>query len=84
MSFNFDSTLLMISLPFLTLVDSLELPAITICPKVPDAFNSTGLLADIQVSLPGIDDVTAIDLVNGFPSDSKFSYTVFYALQPSP
>ncbi|VDM78842.1 unnamed protein product, partial [Strongylus vulgaris] len=45
------------------LVDSLELPAITICPKVPDAFNSTGLFADIYESLPGIDNVTANDLV---------------------
>ncbi|KAJ1364200.1 hypothetical protein KIN20_024231 [Parelaphostrongylus tenuis] len=45
------------------LVDSLELPAITICPKIPDAFNSTALLGDIRISLPEVDNAIAIDLV---------------------
>ncbi|VDO27855.1 unnamed protein product [Haemonchus placei] len=48
------------------LVESLELPAITICPKVPDAFNATGILGDIRVSFPKIDDATALDLIRFF------------------
>ncbi|KJH41589.1 hypothetical protein DICVIV_12433 [Dictyocaulus viviparus] len=44
-------------------VESLELPAITICPKVPDALNSTALLNHIRISLPEIDNATIIDLV---------------------
>ncbi|KAK6041636.1 hypothetical protein COOONC_20859, partial [Cooperia oncophora] len=48
------------------LVESLELPAITICPKVPDAFNATGLLGDIRVTFPDIDNATALDLVRFF------------------
>ncbi|CAJ0609662.1 unnamed protein product [Cylicocyclus nassatus] len=54
------------------LVDRLELPAITICPKVPDAFDKTRLLADIRNSLPGLDDVTAIDLVKFWVGGSGF------------
>ncbi|PIO66664.1 hypothetical protein TELCIR_11613, partial [Teladorsagia circumcincta] len=50
----------------LSQVESLELPAITICPKVPDAFNATGLLGDIRVTFPAIDDATALDLVRFF------------------
>ncbi|KAK5968404.1 hypothetical protein GCK32_018902 [Trichostrongylus colubriformis] len=45
------------------LVESLELPAITICPKVPDALNATGIFGDIRVTFPEIDNATALDLV---------------------
>uniref|UniRef100_A0A1I7XCQ5 Amiloride-sensitive sodium channel n=1 Tax=Heterorhabditis bacteriophora TaxID=37862 RepID=A0A1I7XCQ5_HETBA len=62
------------------LVDSLELPAITICPKVPDAFNAKGLLSDIKKSIPNINEILAMDLVrfwiggNGLENMDKLSY----------
>ncbi|VDP09092.1 unnamed protein product [Heligmosomoides polygyrus] len=62
------------------LVDSLELPAITICPKVPDAFNSTGIFGDIRATFPGISDATATDLIrfwiggNGLENMDELSY----------
>ncbi|CAD6191015.1 unnamed protein product [Caenorhabditis auriculariae] len=54
----------------LSQVDSLELPAITICPKVPDSFNRTGLIGDVTSSLPEIDDKTVLDLIRFFIAGS--------------
>uniref|UniRef100_A0A158R418 Amiloride-sensitive sodium channel n=1 Tax=Syphacia muris TaxID=451379 RepID=A0A158R418_9BILA len=45
------------------LVNSLELPSITICPKVPDALNDIGLLADIKHAIPGLSNDECLDLV---------------------
>uniref|UniRef100_A0A1I7TZX7 Uncharacterized protein n=1 Tax=Caenorhabditis tropicalis TaxID=1561998 RepID=A0A1I7TZX7_9PELO len=52
------------------LVNSLEFPAITICPKVPDSFNITGIRGDIKESLPEISDETADDLLEYFVAGS--------------
>lgn len=41
----------------------MELPAVTICPKVPDAFNAIGLLADIQHAVPALARSEALNLV---------------------
>ena len=41
----------------------MELPAIAICPKVPDGFNRTGIVGDIMGSLPNIDYDLALDVL---------------------
>nr|CAD2177832.1 unnamed protein product [Meloidogyne enterolobii] len=46
------------------LVPSLELPAITICPKVPDAFNFDALYRDMNEKIGGINTDVARDLVS--------------------
>lgn len=45
------------------LVSSIELPAITVCPKVSDAFNFEAMLTDMRVNLPDISTEMALDLV---------------------
>ncbi|KAF7640208.1 hypothetical protein Mgra_00000035 [Meloidogyne graminicola] len=45
-------------------VPSLELPAITICPKVPDAFNFDAIYRDINEKIDGISTDCARDLVS--------------------
>ncbi|CAL2049090.1 unnamed protein product [Caenorhabditis brenneri] len=52
------------------LVNSLEFPAITICPKVPDSFNISGIRGDIKESLPDISNETADDLLEYFVAGS--------------
>lgn len=42
---------------------SLELPAITICPKIADAFNLSPLFSDMRTSIPEITDEQCIDLL---------------------
>ncbi|KAK0396287.1 hypothetical protein QR680_001657 [Steinernema hermaphroditum] len=44
------------------LVTTLKLPAVTICPKVPDAFNFTELFGDMRTFLPNISESGARDL----------------------
>lgn len=45
------------------LVPSLELPAITVCPKVPDAFNFDKIYNDIKGLIPEVNKETATDLI---------------------
>ncbi|KAE9550848.1 hypothetical protein FO519_005929 [Halicephalobus sp. NKZ332] len=51
-------------------VDTLELPALTICPKVPDAFNFTGILKNIRSLIPHLDEDTCRDLIAYFVAGS--------------
>ncbi len=64
-------------------VDSLTLPAITICPKVPDSFNADGLLANIRKSLPELAEIEALDLVRfwlgGFGFENMDNLSFFNA-----
>ncbi|CAJ0560016.1 unnamed protein product, partial [Mesorhabditis spiculigera] len=48
------------------LVDSLELPGITICPKVPDIFDEEPLFRDISASLPNLTYDVQLDVVRYF------------------
>ncbi|CAJ0584681.1 unnamed protein product, partial [Mesorhabditis spiculigera] len=48
------------------LVDSLELPGITICPKVPDIFDEKPLFRDISASLPNLTYDVQLDVVRYF------------------
>ncbi|CAD5222235.1 unnamed protein product [Bursaphelenchus xylophilus] len=45
------------------LVSSLQLPAITVCPKVPDALDFDGLFDDMRTLMPEISNQTALDVV---------------------
>jgi hypothetical protein len=45
------------------LVPSLELPAITVCPKVPDAFDFDKIFNDIKGLLPEFNKEMATDLI---------------------
>ncbi|TMS35955.1 hypothetical protein L596_003237 [Steinernema carpocapsae] len=45
------------------LVTTLKLPAVTICPKIPDAFNFTLLYTDMKTFLPSISEEGARDLI---------------------
>uniref|UniRef100_A0A9J2PYA3 Uncharacterized protein n=1 Tax=Ascaris lumbricoides TaxID=6252 RepID=A0A9J2PYA3_ASCLU len=45
------------------MTQSLELPAITICPKIADAFNLSPLFSDMRTSIPEITDEQCIDLL---------------------
>ncbi|KAI1725788.1 amiloride-sensitive sodium channel domain-containing protein [Ditylenchus destructor] len=45
------------------LVPTMELPAITVCPKVPDAFNFEEMYRDMKLTLPHISKPTASNLV---------------------
>ncbi|CAI4229387.1 unnamed protein product [Auanema sp. JU1783] len=62
------------------LVKSLELPAITICPKVPDALNETGIKNDIKMALGDLSDDTLLDVIrfwiggNGLENMDNLSY----------
>ena len=47
-------------------MDTLELPTLTLCPKVPDAFNLTGILTSIRNLIPDLDESTSRDLVAYF------------------
>ncbi|CAI5455521.1 unnamed protein product [Caenorhabditis angaria] len=52
------------------LMNSMEFPAITICPKVPDSFNISGILSDVKETVPGISDEVAGDLIEFFVAGS--------------
>ncbi|CAB3410408.1 unnamed protein product [Caenorhabditis bovis] len=52
------------------LVDSLEFPAITIFPKIPDSFDIAGLQGDINESIPNISPDVRDDLVQFFIAGS--------------
>lgn len=45
------------------LVPSLELPAITVCPKVPDSFDFDKIYKDIKTLLPKLTKEAALDLI---------------------
>lgn len=45
------------------LVPSLEMPAITVCPKVPDAFDFDMIYNDIKGLLPDLNKESATDLI---------------------
>uniref|UniRef100_A0AC34FH35 Uncharacterized protein n=1 Tax=Panagrolaimus sp. ES5 TaxID=591445 RepID=A0AC34FH35_9BILA len=52
------------------MVNTLEFPTITVCPKVPDAFNFTNILEDIHNLIPDIDEIVARDLISYFIAGS--------------
>lgn len=54
------------------LVSTLELPAITICPKVSDSFNFQAIYADMKEHIPNLDNHTAIDVLRFFLGGSGF------------
>ncbi|KAI6201972.1 Na+ channel, amiloride-sensitive family-containing protein [Aphelenchoides besseyi] len=54
------------------LVNSLELPAITLCPKVADSFRFKGIYADMSEMIPGLENSTAIDLLRFWLGGSGF------------
>uniref|UniRef100_A0A915E4G9 Uncharacterized protein n=1 Tax=Ditylenchus dipsaci TaxID=166011 RepID=A0A915E4G9_9BILA len=41
----------------------MELPAITVCPKVPDAFNFDEMYRDMRTTLPQLNTQIATDLI---------------------
>uniref|UniRef100_A0A915C6N9 Hcy-binding domain-containing protein n=1 Tax=Parascaris univalens TaxID=6257 RepID=A0A915C6N9_PARUN len=45
------------------LTESLELPAITVCPKIADAFDLSPLFSDMRTSIPEITDEQRFDLL---------------------
>ena len=51
-------------------VPSLEFPTITLCPKVPDAFNFTAIFEDINSLIPGMTESRAKDLIAYFVAGS--------------
>lgn len=54
------------------LVSSLELPAITICPKTSDLFNFPLIYSDMKEMIPDVDNHTATDVLRFFLGGSGF------------
>uniref|UniRef100_A0A8R1I1Z9 Uncharacterized protein n=3 Tax=Caenorhabditis japonica TaxID=281687 RepID=A0A8R1I1Z9_CAEJA len=61
------------------LVNSLEFPAITICPKTPDSFNIAGIRGDIKESLPHISDTETDDLLEFYLYPNEWNRMRFTA-----
>uniref|UniRef100_A0A0N5D3W6 Amiloride-sensitive sodium channel n=1 Tax=Thelazia callipaeda TaxID=103827 RepID=A0A0N5D3W6_THECL len=71
------------------LVDSMEFPAITICPKIPDAFHTKSLVNYIRTAIPKLSIDESLDLLRfwiagmGFANMNKvsrFNKTYLYTL----
>uniref|UniRef100_A0AC35TZD6 Acid-sensing ion channel 5 n=1 Tax=Rhabditophanes sp. KR3021 TaxID=114890 RepID=A0AC35TZD6_9BILA len=54
------------------LVDSLQFPAITICPKTPDVLNFSAIAGDMRVFFPNMTDDGARDLLQYFLAGNGF------------